>query len=327
MQILITGGAGLLGARLAKALLAQATLADAQGHQQAISRITLLDVIPAQGFDDPRIKTVAGDISDPEVVKANLGKDTQSVFHLAAVVSGEAEANFDLGMRINLDASRLILERARQNGNCPRIVFTSSVAAFGGLLPAQVLDTTPTTPQSSYGTQKVMGELMISDYSRKGYIDGRALRMPTVCVRPGAPNKAASSFASGIIREPLNGLEAICPVSRETSLWLVSPSKAIENLIHGHEIDSQLLGASRALNLPGLSVTVGEMAAALERAAGAKTAQLIRWQADAAIERIVNSWPGSFITTRADAMGFKRDASFDAIVKNYINEELQGRIA
>jgi nucleoside-diphosphate-sugar epimerase len=322
MHILITGGAGLLGSRLAKALLKRNTLADAQGVQQTISRITLLDMVAAHGFNDPRIQTITGDISDPEVVRAAVTPDTQSIFHLAAIVSGEAEANFDLGMRINLDATRLILERARHNRNCPRVVFTSSVAAFGGILPEQVLDGTPTTPQSSYGAQKVMGELLISDYSRKQFIDGRALRMPTVCVRPGAPNKAASSFASGIIREPLNGTVSVCPVAPGTALWLISPGKAIANLIHGHEIGS-LLGASRALNLPGLSTTVGEMAQSLERVGGAAAAQRIRWQIDPAIERIVNSWPGDFLTTRANAMGFTRDASFDAIVQEYISEELK----
>ncbi|MEO6985547.1 MAG: D-erythronate dehydrogenase [Paralcaligenes sp.] len=320
MQILITGGAGLLGSRLAKALLKRNTLADAGGAQQRISRITLLDVVAAKGFDDPRIRVVAGDISNPDTLQAEITPDTQSIFHLAAIVSGEAEANFELGMRINLEATHLILERARQNGNRPRIVFTSSVAAFGGALPAQVLDTTPTTPQSSYGTQKVMGELLISDYSRKHFIDGRALRMPTVCVRPGAPNKAASSFASGIIREPLNGIEAVCPVAPGTALWLVSPAKAIANLIHGHDVDSQWLGASRALNLPGLSTNVGEMVQALERAGGAACAQRVRWQIDPTIERIVNSWPGDFLTTRADAMGFIHDANFDAIVQGYIEE-------
>lgn len=321
MHVLITGAAGLLGTRLAKALLTQKTLSAGQGGQQAIERISLLDIVEPRIAPDPRLSVLTGDISDAAVIERALTADVQSVFHLAAVVSGQAEADFDLGMRINFDATRLILEQARRNGNCPRLVFTSSVAAFGGILPARVLDTTPATPQSSYGAQKVMGEVLISDYSRRGFVDGRALRMPTVCVRPGAPNKAASSFASGIIREPLNGQEAVCPVAPETPLWLASPARAIQNLLHGHEIDSALLGASRALNLPGLSITVSDMAKALERVAGAQAAQRIRWERDPAIERIVNSWPGDFITTRADAMGFKRDAGFDDIIREHIEQE------
>lgn len=327
MQILITGGAGFLGARLARQLLERGTLADAQGQQQQrITQITLLDVVPARGFDDPRIRVVTGDIADERTINANLTEQTGSVFHLAAVVSGQAEADFELGMRINFDATRLILERARKNGNRPRVVFTSSVAVFGGDLPTKVLDTTGLAPQSSYGAQKVMGELLISDYSRKNFIDGRALRMPTVCVRPGAPNKAASSFASGIIREPLNGIEAVCPVAPETPMWLLSPRMAIDNLIHGHEIDGSLFGFSRALNVPGLATTVKEMAAALERVAGAAVAQRIRWQSDPAIIRIVNSWPGDFTTTRADRLGFKRDAGFDDIIKAYIDDEMKGAV-
>src|SRR3982074_111152 len=227
MQILSTGGAGFLGARLARQLLERGTLADAQGKQQPITQITLLDVVPAKGFGDPRVRIVTGDIADEKTIDANLTEQPRSVFHLAAVVSGQAEADFELGMRINFDATRLILERARKNGNRPRVVFTSSVAVFGGDLPAKVLDTTGLAPQSSYGAQKVMGELLISDYSGKNFIDGRALRMPTVCVRPGAPNKAASSFASGIVREPLNGIEAVCPVAPETPMWLLSPRMAI----------------------------------------------------------------------------------------------------
>jgi nucleoside-diphosphate-sugar epimerase len=324
MHVLITGAAGLLGTRLARALLTQESLSAGPGGRQAIERISLLDIAEPRIAPDPRLRVLTGDISDPAVIERALTADVQSVFHLAAVVSGQAEADFGLGMRINLDATRLILEQARRNGNCPRLVFTSSVAVFGGILPARVLDTTRATPQSSYGAQKVMGEVLVSDYSRRGFVDGRALRMPTVCVRPGAPNKAASSFASGIIREPLDGQEAVCPVAPETPLWLASPARAIENLLHGHEIDSALLGASRALNLPGLSISVGDMAKALERVAGAQAAQRIRWERDPAIERIVNSWPGDFITTRADAMGFKRDAGFDDIIRGYIEQELGG---
>lgn len=326
MQLLITGGAGFLGARLARQLLKRTTLADADGKQQLITQITLLDRVAAQGFDDPRIKIVTGDIADEKVIDAHLTAQTQSIFHLAAIVSGQAEADFELGMRINFDATRLILERARQNGNRPRVVFTSSVAVFGGELPAKVLDTTGLTPQSSYGAQKVMGELLITDYSRKNFIDGRALRMPTVCVRPGVPNQAASSFASGIIREPLNGIDAVCPVAPETPMWLQSPRTAIDNLIHGHEIDGSRLGLSRALNLPGLATSVKEMVAALKRVAGAAVVERIRWQADPAIIRIVNSWPGDFAAAHADLLGFKCDANFDDIIRAYIDDEIQGSV-
>lgn len=322
MQVLITGGAGLLGARLAKRLLERGTLANAHGQQTPITGITLLDVVPAQGFNDPRVRIVTGDIADESTIETTLTPETQSVFHLAAIVSGQAEADFELGMRINFDATRLILERARKNGNRPRVVFTSSVAVFGGDLPAKVPDTQVLTPQSSYGAQKVMGELLVNDYSRKGFIDGRALRMPTVCVRPGAPNKAASSFASGIIREPLNGIEAVCPVSPDTPMWLLSPRHAIESLIHGHDIDGKLFGSSRALSLPGIATTVREMVEALGRVAGADVVHRIRWEEDPSIMRIVNTWPGNFETTRGDAMGFKRDASFDDIVRAYIDDEL-----
>jgi D-erythronate 2-dehydrogenase len=326
MEVLITGGAGLLGARLARELLKRGTLANTDGKQTEISRITLLDVVPAQGFSDDRIQVLTGDIADPAAIAAAITPATQSIFHLAAIVSGQAEADFDLGMRINFDATRLILERARHIGNRPRLVFTSSVAVFGGDLPAQVPDNQLLSPQSSYGAQKVMGELLVNDYSRKGFLDGRALRMPTVCVRPGAPNKAASSFASGIIREPLNGQEAVCPVAPETPMWLLSPRHAIESLIHGHDVDGSLFGSTRALSLPGLATTVQEMVAALERVAGKKVVERIRWAQDPAIIRIVNSWPGNFRTQRGDAMGFKRDVDFDSIVRAYIDDELQGKI-
>lgn len=326
MHVLITGGAGLLGTRLARKLLERETLSDANGIQKPIERITLLDIVPATGFNDPRIDIASGDVSDARIIERTLTPQTTAVFHLAAVVSGQAEADFDLGMRINLDATRQILERARQNGNRPRVVFTSSVAVFGGELPAQVLDTTALTPQSSYGTQKVIGELLVNDYSRKGFIDGRALRMPTVCVRPGAPNKAASSFASGIIREPLNGIEAVCPVPPGTPMWLASPRLAIDHLIHGHEVEASLFGSSRALSLPGLATNVTDMVVALERVAGKEVASRIRWEVDPAIVSIVNSWPGNFATARADAMGFKRDHDFDAIIQAYIDDELQGVI-
>jgi D-erythronate 2-dehydrogenase len=321
MQVVITGGAGFLGSRLARELLTEATLAGAGGKPTRIERITLLDVVAARGFDDPRVDVRAGDVADASVVASAITPETTSIFHLAAVVSAQAEAEFDLGMRVNFDASRLILERARQNGNRPRLVFTSSVAVFGGELPARVPDAMALVPQSSYGTQKAMVELLVNDYSRKGFVDGRALRMPTISVRPGAPNRAASSFASGIVREPLDGKEAVCPVAPETVMWLLSPRKAIQALRHGHDLDGAALGATRSISMPGLSITVREMVAALERVAGLAVARRIRWQLDPALDRIVASWPGDFATARAEALGFERDASFDDIVRAYISDD------
>jgi nucleoside-diphosphate-sugar epimerase len=322
MEVLITGGAGFLGSKLARQLLARGTLAGASGQAEKISRITLLDQVPAQGFDDPRIAIMVGDAADPAVIANALTPSVQSVFHLAAVVSGEAESDFDLGMRINLDATRVLLEQARKNGNQPRLVFTSSVAVFGGDLPPKVLDTTPATPQGSYGAQKAMCELMVTDYSRKGFVDGRSLRLPTVTVRPGKANKAASSFASGIIREPLNGVVSVCPVPPETKVWALSPRSTVHNLIHAHELDSAAFGSAGAVNLPGLTTTVGEMVAAMGRVAGANTMKLVEWKEDPAILKLVRTWPGDFVTARAEKMGFVHDASFDDVVKAYMEEEL-----
>jgi len=322
MEVLITGGAGFLGSKLARQLLARGTLAGASGQAEKISRITLLDQVPAQGFDDPRIAIMVGDAADPAVIANALTPSVQSVFHLAAVVSGEAESDFDLGMRINLDATRVLLEQARKNGNQPRLVFTSSVAVFGGDLPPKVLDTTPATPQGSYGAQKAMCELMVTDYSRKGFVDGRSLRLPTVTVRPGKANKAASSFASGIIREPLNGVVSVCPVPPETKVWALSPLSTVHNSIHAHDLDRAAFGSAGAVNLPGLTTTVGEMVAAMGRVAGANTMKLVEWKEDPAILKLVRTWPGDFVTARAEKMGFVHDASFDDVVKAYMEEEL-----
>jgi nucleoside-diphosphate-sugar epimerase len=322
MEVLITGGAGFLGSKLARQLLARGTLAGPSGQAEKISRITLLDQVAAQGFDDPRIAIMTGDAADTAVIAKALTPSVQSVFHLAAVVSGEAESDFDLGMRINLDATRILLEQARKNGNRPRLVFTSSVAVFGGDLPPKVLDTTPATPQGSYGAQKAMCELMVTDYSRKGFVDGRSLRLPTVTVRPGKANKAASSFASGIIREPLNGVVSVCPVPPDTKVWALSPRSTVHNLIHAHELDSAAFGSAGAVNLPGLTTTVGEMVAAMGRVAGAETMKRVEWKEDPAIMKLVRTWPGDFVTTRAEKMGFVHDASFDDVVKAYMEEEL-----
>lgn len=323
MNVVITGGAGFLGQRLARKLLQRGTLAGADGQQAVIKRITLLDVVAATGFDDPRIEVVAGDIADPAVLAGVINSETSSVFHLAAVVSGQAEKDFDLGMRVNLDAGRLVLEACRAAGSKPRVLFTSSVAVYGGELPATVLDTTALNPQSSYGIQKAIGELLLCDYSRKGFVDGRVTRLPTISVRPGKPNAAASSFASGIIREPLNGEAAICPVAGDTRLWLLSPRQAIECLIAVHEVSGEALGIHRVINLPGLSVSVDDMVAALRTVGGEEAAARITWQRDAMVERIVGGWPGAWDTSRANALGLAADASFEAIVRAYVEDDMK----
>lgn len=323
MKVLITGGAGFLGKRLARRLLELGSLTGADGGKRQIEQLVLLDVVAAEGFHDPRVRVVTGDIADTALLDSVIDADTVSVFHLAAIVSGQAEADFDLGMRINLDASRQLLDVCRSRGHTPRVVFTSSVAVYGGALPDMVLDTTALNPRSSYGVQKAIGELLVGDYSRRGFIDGRVLRLPTISVRPGRPNKAASSFASGIIREPLQDQEAICPVSKETRLWLLSPRQAIESLIVGHELEAKVLESGRTVNLPGISVTVAEMVAALEKLSSRETVQLIRWQPDPVVERIVGSWPGRWDVTRATAMGFSCDKDFEAIVRAYIEDDLK----
>ena len=321
MKALITGGAGFLGRRLAGRLLERGTLKGPDGRDRTIDEIVLLDVVPAAGFADARVRTLVGDVAVPGFIERAIDRDTASVFHLAAVVSAQAEENFDLGMRVNVDASRALLEACRAAGHRPRVVFTSSVAVFGGALPPTVLESTATNPQSSYGTQKAIGELLVNDYSRRAFVDGRVLRLPTVSVRPGRPNRAASSFASGIIREPLAGEAAACPISPDTRVWLLSPRRAVDGLVLGHELDSAALGTSRVINLPGISVTVRDMVAALERVAGAGVAGRVRWERDPALDRIVSSWPGAWEARRAEALGFRGDADFDSIIRAYIEDE------
>ncbi|MBB5408806.1 nucleoside-diphosphate-sugar epimerase [Paraburkholderia sp. HC6.4b] len=321
MKVLITGGAGFLGQRLARELLARGALKDAHGASQAITGLVLLDVVRAHDFGDARVRTEVGDIAERSVLERVIDDRTSAIFHLAAIVSGQAEADFDLGMRINLDASRLLLEICRQRGHQPRVVFTSSVAVYGGDLPAVVQDDTALNPQSSYGAQKAIAELLLNDYSRRGFVDGRVLRLPTISVRPGRPNAAASSFASGIVREPLNGEEAVCPVAGSTRLWLLSPRKAIEGLIAGLELDGAALGKQRVLNLPGLSVSVDEMIAALREVAGEAVANRIVRQPDERIEKIVGSWPGAWDTSRAERLGLATERSFADVIRGYIADE------
>jgi len=321
MKVLITGGAGFLGRRLAAKLLQRGRLKGADGGDHRIDQIVLVDVVEGVPFADARIRYVVGDISNPDFLALLFEDAPASIFHLAAIVSGQAEADFELGMRINLDASVQLLELCRQTGHRPKLTFASSVAVYGGDLPAVVLESTALTPLSSYGTQKAVIELFINDYTRKGFIDGRVLRLPTICVRPGKPNAAASSFASGIIREPLNGEAAVCPVSAQTRLWLLSPQTAIDAILFGHEIPSDALGANRNINLPGLTITVAQMVAALERVAGAQVAQRIRWELDPRIERLVSTWPGELEAKRARSLGFPGDTDFDAVIRQHLEDQ------
>ena len=312
MKVVVTGGGGFLGLRLASALLARGALGG-----RAITRLVLLDAAFPEGVPEGAAR-VAGDISDPATLQQALPDDTEVVFHLAAVVSGAAEADFDLGMRVNLEGTRALLERLRRCAQPPRLVFASSVAAFGGELPEVLEDSTTPAPQSSYGSQKVIGEYLVSDYSRKGYLDGRSLRLPTIVVRAGKPNAAASSFASGIIREPLNGAPSDCPVSPQTGVWLLSPGRAVEAFVHACELPAAAWETRRVLNLPGITATVAEMLDALQRVAGAEVAARVRWRPDARIQAIVQTWPSRFRTPRALELGFRADAGIESVIRDYI---------
>jgi len=325
MKVIITGGGGFLGQRLAAALIARGGLSSESRAPASLTELVLLDqVFPANRFQDDRVRYLEGDIAEPMFAARAVASGADAVFHLAAVVSAQAESDFDLGMRVNIDGVRAMLEACRRAAVAPRFVLTSSVAAFGGDLPQVVTDTTAATPQSSYGTHKVIGELLVADYSRKGYIDGRSLRLPTIVVRPGKPNRAASGFMSTILREPLNGLHAVCPVPLETRMWILSPPRATEALIHAMEIPAEALGWNRTLNAPGITVSVAEALDALKRIAGPETAARVRFERDPAIERIVLSWPAYFRTERASELGFKGDRGVDEIIRAHIRT-LQGQ--
>lgn len=316
MRVLITGGAGFLGARLAREVLQRGQLGG-----QAITELVIADLFPAPAdlLADPRVKSHAG----PMLEQGDLFKSGfDGVFHLASAVSGECELDFDLGLRSNVDSSRLLLDSIRASGKVPRLVFASSVAVFGpdaaNPMPALVADNTLPTPQTSYGTHKLMIEHMVADYTRKGYIDGRSARLMTVTVRPGKPNGAASSFFSGIIREPLAGVETTCPVDATVSHPMSSPGNTIHGLITVFEASREAVGGRMALNLAGLNVTVSQMLAALEKVAGPTVRARVKFERDDRIAGIVDNWAKGCTFERAHALGLRADASFEAIIEQYI---------
>jgi nucleoside-diphosphate-sugar epimerase len=320
MRILITGGGGVIGQKVARALLARGGLGDAPQEPTRLTELVLFDqAFPGARVEDGPVRYAAGDMLDRELLRRACAPHVDAVFHFASVVSAGAEADFDLGMRVNVDGMRNLLELCRAQPAPPRFVFASSVAAFGGDLPEVVLDTTAPTPQSSYGTQKVIGELLVSDYTRRGFIDGRSTRLPTVVIRPGKPNRAASGFMSNILREPLKGESAVCPVAVDTRMWIASPDRAVEMLIHAMELPATAWGWNRTLNGPGITVSVAEALAALERIAGSEAVRRVRFEPDQAIAKIVLSWPVRFATERADRLGFTRDADIEAIIRAHLS--------
>ena len=327
MHVMIIGAAGMIGRKLTEKLAATGRLGE-----RAIATLTLIDVVEPQapaGFAGKTVATIA-DLSAPGAATKAIAARPDVIFHLAAIVSGEAEADFDKGYRINLDGTRLLFEAVREEGlkspYRPRLVFTSSIAVFGAPFPEVIGDEYFTTPLTSYGTQKAIGELLLADFSRRGFFDGIGLRLPTICIRPGKPNKAASGFFSNILREPLSGHEAVLPVGEEIRHWHASPRSAVGFLIKAAVMDLEQLGARRSLSMPGLSATVGEEIAALRRIAGEKAVSLIRREPDPVIMRIVAGWPQAFDASRATALGFTAEKSFDEIIRAHVEDELGGHI-
>jgi nucleoside-diphosphate-sugar epimerase len=326
MHILLTGAAGMIGRKLTARLAADGAL-----NGRPIERLTLIDVSAPRKPEKfaGKVDAAASDIADPAAVQAAVAGRPDVIFHLAGVVSGEAEIDFDKGMRVNLDGSRLLFDTVRNTGGGyrPRLVFTSSIAVFGAPFPDAIADDFHLTPLTSYGTQKAAVELLLADYTRRGFFDGVGIRLPSIVVRPGRPNKAASGFFSGIIREPLNGEDAVLPVADSVLHWHASPRAAVGFLLHAASLDAAKLGPRVNLTMPGVCCTVAEQIAALRRIAGDKVASRIRREPDALVARIVAGWPSRFDPGRALKLGFRVEASFDDIIRVHIEDELGGKIA
>jgi D-erythronate 2-dehydrogenase len=326
MHILITGAAGMIGRKLTERLAKDGGL-----NGMTIDRLTLVDVVAPQEPQNfsGQVDAAVSDLTVPGAAAKAIAGRPDVIFHLAGVVSGEAETDFDKGYRVNLDGTRALLDAVRLAGEGykPKLVFTSSIAAFGAPFPDAIADEFHLTPLTSYGTQKAMCELLLADYTRRGFLDGVGIRLPSIVVRPGKPNKAASGFFSGIIREPLAGQEAILPVADEVLHWHASPRSAVGFLIHAAGLSRAQLGDRVNLTMPGVCCTVGEQIAALKRVAGDKVAARIRRARDDLVERIVAGWPRRFDARRATALGFKVEATFDDIIRAHIEDELGGKIA
>lgn len=311
MKIVITGGQGFLGQRLAKTLLAQSNI--------KVDELILIDVIkPIVPNNDSRVQCYEMDLRNPIGLEEIIDSQTDAVFHLAAIVSSHAEQDPDLGYQINFLATRNLLEICRKNNPKIRFIFTSSLAVYGGELPEIIQNHTAVTPQSTYGSQKAMCELLINDYSRKGFVDGIALRLPTICIRPGKPNKAASSFVSSIIREPLYQQQTICPVSAKLNLWLSSPNTVVNNFIHALQLPSLPVRDWHVINLPGFTVSVEQMLADLGKVKGEQILQYVKFEFDESINNIVASWPAAINCSQALALGFRADQHFADVIEQFI---------
>jgi nucleoside-diphosphate-sugar epimerase len=319
MRILITGAAGMVGRKLTARLMK-----DGQIAGRTITELDLHDIVPSgvQSVPGIAVHTLTADLAAAGEAEAIIARQPDLVFHLAGIVSGEAEANFDLGYRVNLTGTQHLFDAIRLSGRPIRVVFTSSIAVFGAPFPEIIPDDFHNTPLTSYGTQKLMCELLLADYTRRGFMDGIGIRLPTICVRPGKPNKAASGFFSGIIREPLAGMEAILPVPRDVVHTHASPRSAVGFLMRAAEMDGAKVGPRRNLTMPGVGVTVGEQIEALERVAGSNVISLIRDVPDATIWAIVKGWPTRFEAKRSRELGFTAETSFDEIIRAHIEDEL-----